>query len=281
MSKKQLVYGALLGGMVLLVGITLLFFFSGDLFFSTPEGTTASTTSEGISTATTTPEGTVQYVEVVDGCNPYFVGECVNVRSGPGLEYAVVSRLRTGVVLRVAEAVTRNGSTWYKIEFSHELAYPERVQGSWYVAASLVKLVTNESDHELVKGQVVSTTKRIIVDVSEEKLYAYEGDKLFMEQAISTGLEFTPTPRGTFTVFKMTPSRFMQGPIRGVSDQVYDLPGVPWNLYFTENGAVIHGAYWHDHFGMPWSHGCVNLPPNEAKKLYDWAYVGIQVTVQD
>jgi lipoprotein-anchoring transpeptidase ErfK/SrfK len=120
-----------------------------------------------------------------------------------------------------------------------------------------------------------------VVDVSEEMLYAYDGDTLFMKEAISTGLEFTPTPLGTFEVFKKTPSRYMQGPIPGVSDQVYDLPGVPWNLYFTDGGAVIHGAYWHNNFGKPWSHGCVNLPPQKAKELYKWAVVGTTITVQE
>jgi lipoprotein-anchoring transpeptidase ErfK/SrfK len=203
------------------------------------------------------------------------------MRSGPGIEYPIVVHLRTGVVLRVAGTVTQNGSTWYKVEFAHDLLYPERVKSDWYVSAEFAELIKNETDYELKKGEISTTIKRIIVDVSEEKLYAYDGDKLFMEESISTGLEFTPTPHGTFTVFKMTPSRFMQGPIPGVSDQVYDLPGVPWNLYFTSDGAVIHGAYWHDHFGKPWSHGCVNLSPQNAKKLYYWAVVGMKVTVQD
>ena len=73
----------------------------------------------------------------------------------------------------------------------------------------------------------------------------------------------------------------MQGPVPGVSDDAYDLPGVPWDLYFTHGGAVIHGAYWHDKFGEPWSHGCVNLPLQKAKELYLWADVGTPVTVQD
>ena len=72
----------------------------------------------------------------------------------------------------------------------------------------------------------------------------------------------------------------MQGPIVGVSDQYYDLPGVPWDLYFTKGGDVIHGAYWHDKFGQPWSHGCVNLPLDQAEKLYLWADVGTPVIVQ-
>ena len=73
----------------------------------------------------------------------------------------------------------------------------------------------------------------------------------------------------------------MQGPLPGISDQYYDLPGVPWNLYFTHEGAAIHGAYWHDNFGKPRSHGCVNLPLAEAHKLYTWADIGVQVFVQD
>ena len=96
---------------------------------------------------------------------------------------------------------------------------------------------------------------------------------------ISTGLELSPTPAGTFTIFKKTPSRYMQGPLPGFTDY-YDLPGVPWNLYFTQQGAVIHGTYWHDSFGQPYSHGCVNLSPEDAKRLYEWAGLGTKVTVK-
>lgn len=224
-----------------------------------------------------------QYIEVVDGCGPYYdVGTCVNMRYGPGTEYPVAFRLRNGVVLAVSDTVIKNGKSWYKILFASPLLYPERVKGDMYVSAEFVRLFTNDGDHNFVKDDgSASTTKRIVVKISEEKLYAYDGTILFMEAPISTGLELTPTARGTFSVFKMTPSRFMQGPIPGVSDQVYDLPGVPWNLYFTKDGAVIHGAYWHDHFGKPWSHGCVNLSSENAKKLYSWAVIGTHVVVQN
>lgn len=74
----------------------------------------------------------------------------------------------------------------------------------------------------------------------------------------------------------------MQGPLPWLLDQqYYDLPGVPWNLYFTEQGAVIHGAYWHDSFGKPYSHGCVNVAPDEARELYEWTPLGTPVIVQD
>lgn len=222
-----------------------------------------------------------EYIEVVDGCGPYFQGSCVNLRTGPGEEYSVFAKLRTGVVLRVAEVITHNGHEWYKIRLDPEVRYPERVPGNLFVAKDVVQPFYNDGDHVYKKGDTAASAKRIVIDISEQKLYAYDDDTLFMEEPISTGLEFTPTPRGTFKVYKMTPSRYMQGPIPEVSDQYYDLPGVPWNLYFTVDGAVIHGAYWHDHFGEPWSHGCVNLPPQKAKELYTWAEIGTAVVVQN
>lgn len=284
MNKKQIVLSVLILVSVLLIVFVSLFFLKKNLKEPVVIKIPFTEISYSIvpkDATTTISKDLTQYVEVTDGCNPYFIGDCVNMRSGPGIEFPIIVHLRTGVVLRVSGTVTQNGSTWYKVEFAHELLYPERVKGDLYVSAQFVSLITNETDHELAKGEIASTTKRIVVDVSEEKLYAYEGNKLFMKESISTGLEFTPTPRGTFTVFKMTPSRYMQGPIPGVSSQVYDLPGVPWNLYFTSGGAVIHGAYWHNKFGQPWSHGCVNLSPVNAKKLYDWAVIGMKVTVQN
>lgn len=223
-----------------------------------------------------------EYVAVVDGCGPHFEGECLNVRNAPSLEAPVVAQLRTGIVLKVGGQVEHNGRTWYQIVFDEWLRYPERLQGDWYVAADFVEILLDEGEKNVTSGDTATTSQRIIVDRSEQKLYAYDGDELFMETSISTGLELTPTPRGNFTVFRKTPSRYMQGPLPYLADkQYYDLPGVPWNLYFTEQGAVIHGAYWHDSFGQQYSHGCVNMRPSEARQLYNWAVLGARVTVQD
>ena len=220
------------------------------------------------------------YMRVIDSCGPYYEGVCVNMRSGPGIEYPIVDKLRNGLVLRVAEIVSKNGEEWLKIKIDKEIRYPERITSDWYVAANVVELFYDEGDRVFAEGEGKSV-KRIIVDISEQMLYAYDGEELFMEEAISTGHEITPTPRGTFTVYYMTPSRYMQGPLPNIADQYYDLPGVPWNLYFTKQGAVIHGAYWHNNFGSRWSHGCVNLPSEKAEELYAWARPGAQVTVQD
>lgn len=223
-----------------------------------------------------------EYVKVVDGCGIHFGGECLNVRSEPSTSSPAVAQLRNGIVLKVGGKVTNDGMDWYKIVFDEWLRYPERLNGDWYVAADYVEVLKDEGDKTIWEDGHASTSKRIVVDRSDQTLQAYDGEELFAEMSISTGLDLSPTPRGNFTIFKKTPSRYMQGPLPGiVGSDYYDLPGVPWNLYFTEQGAVIHGAYWHDSFGTPYSHGCVNLSPTEAQKLYEWADLGTKVLVRD
>jgi len=244
------------------------------------------TTSHSLSTTTLMlPINNVlfEYVEVIDGCDIHFEGDCLNARSGPGTDFSVQRQLRNGIVLKVGGSVERDGELWYRIVFDEFIRYPERMAGDWYVHSDYVSVLYDEGDKTSWEdGAATSTNKRIVVNRGEQVLRAYDGDAFFLEAAISTGLELTPTPRGTFTIFKKTPSRYMQGPLPNLSDrQVYDLPGVPWNLYFTQGGAVIHGAYWHDSFGSQYSHGCVNLPPDTARALYNWAELGTTVIVQD
>lgn len=278
MSKKIILYCSI--AMVCIITVIYIFSTKEKIVYINDTVSLEAKPDTASTTNLTSKKELFEYLEVINGCAFDFSGECVNVRSGPGLEYPVVVRLRNGIVLKVAEHITKDGKEWYKILFSNELAYPERVTSDWYVSSEFVKLFLHEGDKNSEIDIISTTTKTITIDISEEMLYAYDGDVIFMKEAISTGLEFTPTPKGTFSIFKMTPSRFMQGPIKGVSEQIYDLPGVPWNLYFTKDGAVIHGTYWHDHFGKPWSHGCVNLSTENAKKLYEWAEIGTKIVVQ-
>ena len=261
-------------------------------YYEAPPSPFLQDTEVVIINSTTSPEETktlpvekvlFEYVEVTNGCGPHFEGDCLNVRSGPGTDYPVVAQLRNDIVLKVGGKVTREEETWFKIVFDEWLRYPERLKSDWYVSADYVEVLLDEGIKVLEDTeQTVPTTKEIIINRADQKLFAYENGVLFMEADISTGLALTPTPRGTFTIFRKTPSRYMQGPLPGLpSDQYYDLPGVPWNLYFTQGGAVIHGAYWHTSFGSQYSHGCVNLPPDTARILYDWAEVGMKVIVQD
>ncbi len=229
------------------------------------------------------PAGIFTYLEVTDSCGVHYGGECLRVRSGPGTTFPVVASLRNGMVLKVSDTITTGTSTWHKVIFDEWLRYPERHNGDWYVSGDYVTLIEDPGTMTLATHPVTGTsTKSILVDRSDQKLYAYDGEELFMVATTSTGLDSTPTPRGTFTIYQKTPSRYMQGPLPNInSDDYYDLPGVPWNLYFTEGGAVIHGAYWHNSFGTKYSHGCVNLEPATARILYDWADLGIKITVRD
>jgi lipoprotein-anchoring transpeptidase ErfK/SrfK len=220
-----------------------------------------------------------EYVQIKDSCDIHFAGECVVVRNEPSIDGEVVTQLRNHVILRVDGKVEKDNRTWYKIIFDEYLSYPERVVGDWYVAAEYVDVLWDEGEVTVWENGSTSKDKLIVVDRAKQKLYAYEDGEVFVEMVVSTGLELSPTPGGTFTVFKKMPSRYMQGPLPGFTDY-YDLPGVPWNLYFTEGGAVIHGAYWHDSFGQRYSHGCVNLSPEDARVLYEWAELGTKVTVK-
>lgn len=221
------------------------------------------------------------YIEIIESCGPYYEGACVNLRSGPSEDSPVVMKLRSGMVLQVFGSTESGGRNWYKVGFDEWVRYPDRMKGDLYVAAEFVRPFMHEAPSELAAGSDAANSKRIVVDRSEQMLYAYEGDTPFMQESVSTGLELTPTPRGSFKIFRKTPSRYMQGPIPEISDDAYDLPGVPWNLYFTKEGAAIHGTYWHDNFGQPQSHGCVNLPPDKARLLYEWAELGTTVVVRD
>lgn len=111
----------------------------------------------------------------------------------------------------------------------------------------------------------------IEVNLSNQTLTAWQGDVAVLHTYISSGLAATPTVTGRFRVDRKYSSQHMSGP-------GYSLPGVPWVMYFY-SGYAIHGAYWHNNFGAPMSHGCVNMTPGEAQILYNWAPMGTEVYV--
>lgn len=126
------------------------------------------------------------------------------------------------------------------------------------------------------KRQVLGTTsgeRWIEIDLSEQKLKAWEGDSLFLETSISTGLPGTPTPQGEFRIWTKLRATKMSG---GEGKSYYYLPNVPFVMFFEGGGIPnwkgygLHGTYWHNDFGNRRSHGCVNLPTENAEKLYYW-----------
>jgi len=107
------------------------------------------------------------------------------------------------------------------------------------------------------------------VNLSQQTITAYVGQTPVRTAIVSTGLPRTPTVVGTFSVYVKYRSAPMSGP-------GYYLPNVPHTMYFYR-GYAIHGAYWHNNFGTPMSHGCVNLSLPDAEWFYNWAPMGTKV----
>lgn len=115
--------------------------------------------------------------------------------------------------------------------------------------------------------------KWIDVNLSTQTLVAYEGRQAVFNARISSGVWEHPTIVGTFQIYVKYESADMSG---GAGDEAYFLPSVPYVMYFSGNFG-LHGTYWHNNFGTPMSHGCVNLPTQAAEWLYNWAPVGTRV----
>ena len=114
----------------------------------------------------------------------------------------------------------------------------------------------------LLPKKVLAADKRLEINLSTQRLQAFEGNTKFLEVPISSGLRLTPTPLGQFY-----PQRFLRFDTMAGVD--YFLPNVPYVVYFS-GGYAIHGAYWHTNFGQPMSHGCVNVSPANMAKIYSW-----------
>ena len=113
--------------------------------------------------------------------------------------------------------------------------------------------------------------KWIEVSLAAQRLNAWDDGVLVMSTAISSGVRNHPTVRGTFHIYRKYRSARMRGP-------GYDLPHVPYVMYF-KGSFGLHGTYWHNNFGHPMSHGCVNMPTGKAAWLYQWAPSGTEVVV--
>jgi lipoprotein-anchoring transpeptidase ErfK/SrfK len=118
-----------------------------------------------------------------------------------------------------------------------------------------------------------SDQRWIQIDISKQNLIAWEGNKPVYAITISSGKGSTPTRVGTFKI----QAKFKKARMRG---RGYDVSNVPHTMYY-QGSYAIHGAYWHRRFGTPVSHGCVNLAPNHAKWVFNWADVGTPIVIQN
>lgn len=111
----------------------------------------------------------------------------------------------------------------------------------------------------------------IDIDLGDQMLYAYDGNEIVGSFVVSTGVAAHPTVTGQYYIYVKYLYTDMSGP-------GYYLPDVPYTMYFY-SGYGIHGTYWHNNFGVPMSHGCVNMRTSDAEWLFNWASVGTLVNI--
>lgn len=170
--------------------------------------------------------------------------------------------------------VVARGDTLFSIAMRYGVTVSSLMQANGLRAANHIvtgrRLIIPEGGRRPPVG-VPTKNRWIDIDVSRQRLVAYEGDRAVFSAVVSTGKPSTPTVLGRFAVRTKLRSQHMVGP-------GYDLPNVPWVMYFY-GAYAIHGTYWHNSFGSPVSHGCVNLRPADAQWLYNWASIGTPVVV--
>lgn len=188
-----------------------------------------------------------------------------DARAEADLNSDMVYRLYYETVHWVTGAVnTSDGNTWYRL-------LDDKFETYYYAPAKHLRLLSNEELAPL-SPEVPNENKRVEVRLDEQLMLAYEKQQLVFATRISTGVKrlsgnYT-TPDGDFITFHKRPTRHMAA--GDIASNGFDLPGVPWVLYITKGGISFHGTYWHNDYGRPHSHGCLNMAPQAAKWLYRW-----------
>ena len=164
-----------------------------------------------------------------------------------------------------------DGQSWYQVF--------DDLAGTYYVPALHLRQIPIDS-FQPISPDLPWDAKRIDVNLADQTLTAYEYEEIVFQTKIASGLASlkrnprdisTTTPVGEWHVQEKMPSKHMgNGNLFAGADD-YELPGVPWTSFFTDAGHAFHGTYWHDNFGTPMSHGCVNMHTSDAKWLFRWA----------
>jgi hypothetical protein len=158
-----------------------------------------------------------------------------------------------------------SGKTWYRI-------IDDKWKYSYYADATHFHPIQPEELAPL-SPYLPLEAKRLEIRLADQVVIAYENDQpVFMSRA-ATGAHFSDgnytTPTGHYITSRKRPSRHMAAGDRAAPNS-YDLPGIPWVSYLTKNGISFHGTYWHNDFGKPRSHGCINLSIEAARWVYRW-----------
>ncbi len=180
----------------------------------------------------------------------------------------LVYRLYYSAVFKITEILTApDGTAWYRVSME---------TGVRMFAPALAFRVIADEELTPLSPNVDPADKRVVVSMASQALSAFEGKTEVFRARISSGANYfgedgktllNDTPSGEHSLWQKRISRHMQG---GTVDAGYDVPGVAWVSYFAANGAAIHSTYWHNDFGVPKSHGCLNCRPEDAQWLFRW-----------
>ena len=171
------------------------------------------------------------------------------------------------------KSITTNseGQVWYQV-------YDDKWDKYYFARADHIRIMTAE-ELAPISPEVPDKAKKIEVQLERQLVTAYENGKPVYSTPVSTGGIFRAgtytTPKGTFITYYKRPSRHMAAGDLAASG--FDLPGVPWVQYLTESGISLHGTFWHNDFGRPRSHGCINLSVAAAKWLYRWTSPAVPI----
>ncbi len=171
-------------------------------------------------------------------------------------------------ILRLAEG--KDGKTWYVIADGNGSE-----AGLGFVRAEHLRPLEPE-DFAPISPEVPLDKKRIEVNLKTQTATAYEYDTPVFTARVATGGKYrTPdgivdffTIPGEHRIFRKIAGTRMAGGTPGYD--YYNLPGVSWASFFTSSGIAFHGVYWHNDYGQPRSHGCVNMLPAEAHWVFRW-----------
>lgn len=170
------------------------------------------------------------------------------------------TKLYYGTVYRVVGATTDpDGNWWYRLK--EGITYSPGP----YVPAWSVRRIPPEELAPISPGR---SDKRIEIAIDAQVLTCFEGESAVFSTPVSTGVSKMATPRGEHRVLY---KRHTQRMIGGSGDDIYDLPGVAFPVYFTRSAVAIHGTYWHNDFGRRHSHGCVNVTSQAAQWIFRWS----------
>ena len=157
----------------------------------------------------------------------------------------------------------------WEIIMGTDLLNPDS-DGDWYLDGTEVAAGFDPLSPELKK-----VNKTIKINLKQQRLTYYWGDKQLDSFLISSGVAGMRTPRGNFSILGKYPVKHYYG-------ANFDFPNTKWNLHFTtgQYRYYIHGAYWHDNWGTPMSHGCVNVAYVNMERLYWYAQIGTPVMIE-